>query len=200
MRMRATADYGAPNIALRAPEGSFIDASAFESTSALASHLREVSSNKTMFDSYHAFRYKPLPQWFTALWNFTRVHSECRTCQWAANRLKDLNSLNIRTAAIDVQPLRQTTVAGGVMATSKSSEPQLDPMGTDTQTALRPKLSTWTPSDGIHVVASAWVWEIEIFRQQALLWRPRKVSALVVGRLGTYFQCPLVFSFVAVLR
>ena len=83
---------------------------------------------------------------------------------------------------------------------SKSSEPQLDPMETDTQTALRPKLSTWTPSDGIHVVASAWVWEIEIFRQQALLWRPRKVSALVVGRLGTYCQCPLVFSFVAVLR
>lgn len=75
--------YGAPNIASHAPNGSFIDARGFPDARSLAAHLNNVSSTQSLYDSYHAWRVRPLPRWFVNKYNFTSIHHECRVCLWA---------------------------------------------------------------------------------------------------------------------
>ena len=82
--------FGAPNIREHVPERSIVHVDDFESEDALALHLKEILANETLYESYHAWRYKPLPKWFVRKYNFTHVHSECRTCRWAAAKLQGL--------------------------------------------------------------------------------------------------------------
>lgn len=76
--------YGAPNVASHAPDGSFVDVRRFDSMRSLAAHLTHIASNRTLYDLYHAWRARPLPEWFVRKYAFTHTHSECRVCQWAA--------------------------------------------------------------------------------------------------------------------
>lgn len=76
--------YGAPNIKQLAPNNSFVDVTDFPSVHALAEHLNDILESKPLYDSYHAWRYHPLPKWFRNKYNFTHTHSACRVCQKAA--------------------------------------------------------------------------------------------------------------------
>ena len=82
--------FGAPNIKEHVPEHSIVHVDDFESHEELAQHLQEIMSNEELYNSYHAWRYKPLPHWFVAKYNFTHVHSECRVCRWASAKLRGL--------------------------------------------------------------------------------------------------------------
>ncbi|CAB9517149.1 Glycoprotein 3-alpha-L-fucosyltransferase A [Seminavis robusta] len=75
--------YGAPNVGEHVPPHSVINANAFNSSDALAEYLHEVANNKTLYESYHAWRTQPLPEAFVRKFNFTHSHSTCRTCRWA---------------------------------------------------------------------------------------------------------------------
>lgn len=78
--------YGAPNVAEHAPPHSVINANDFETTQDLIDYLNKVANNQTLYESYHAWRTKPLPESFYKKYNFTKVHSTCRTCRWAFSK------------------------------------------------------------------------------------------------------------------
>jgi hypothetical protein len=75
--------FGAPNIHEHAPPHSIISVSDFPSVDALALHLQKVANDKELYNAYHKWRYEPLPPAFHAKYDFTAVHSTCRTCRWA---------------------------------------------------------------------------------------------------------------------
>ena len=79
--------FGAPNIKQHVPDHSIVHVDDFETYDDLAVHLRAILSDKALYDSYHAWRYKPLPQWFVRLYNFTHVHSECRVCRFVSAKI-----------------------------------------------------------------------------------------------------------------
>ena len=83
--------FGAPNIKEHVPVHSIVSVDDFPNRDALAVHLVDILSNKTLYDSYHAWRRKPLPEWFVRKYNFTHVHSECRTCRWADAKRRGLD-------------------------------------------------------------------------------------------------------------
>lgn len=72
--------YGAPNILNRVPPNSLVVAASFATTELLARHLKSILRSAALYNAYHAWRYRPLPAAFVALYNFTHVHSECRLC------------------------------------------------------------------------------------------------------------------------
>jgi Glycosyltransferase family 10 (fucosyltransferase) C-term len=75
--------YGAYNVLEHVPPNSVIDANAFNSSDDLAAFLNKVAGSKTLYEKYHEWRTKPLPEAFLRKYNFTREHSTCRTCRWA---------------------------------------------------------------------------------------------------------------------
>ena len=82
--------FGAPNIKDHVPEHSIVNVADYDTVADLANHLKEILENKDLYDSYHEWRYKPLPYFFVRKYNFTHVHSECRTCRWASAKLNGL--------------------------------------------------------------------------------------------------------------
>lgn len=82
--------YGAQNIKNHVPVNSIISVDDFDTVDDLANHLKRVLTNETLYDSYHAWRYQDLPEWFYCKYNFTRTHSECRTCRWAYAKINNL--------------------------------------------------------------------------------------------------------------
>ena len=82
--------FGAPNIKEHVPEHSIVNVDDFASHEELAQHLKDIMSNKELYNSYHAWRYKPLPIHFVQKYNFTHVHSACRVCRWASAKLRGL--------------------------------------------------------------------------------------------------------------
>jgi hypothetical protein len=78
--------YGAPNVLEHVPNHSIINARDY-SVNELAELLTRVASSRELYDAYHAWRTKPLPTHFHQKYDFTRIHSTCRTCQWAYARL-----------------------------------------------------------------------------------------------------------------
>jgi hypothetical protein len=75
--------YGSPNVKDHVPNNSIIHVDDFPTTADLAAHLIKVSKNRTMYEEYHAWRTKPFPEHFHARYDFTEIHSTCRTCRWA---------------------------------------------------------------------------------------------------------------------
>ena len=75
--------FGAPNVLDHVPPNSIVDANSFGGDwAALGQHLAYLSTNKTAYMEYHAWRNEPLPDWFVSKYAFTRVHSMCRMCRW----------------------------------------------------------------------------------------------------------------------
>ena len=66
------------------PPNSIINANAFNTSEDLARYLVTVANNKTLYESYHAWRTQPLPESFLRRYSITRTHSTCRTCRFAA--------------------------------------------------------------------------------------------------------------------
>jgi hypothetical protein len=124
--------YGAPNVKDHVPNRSIIAVSDFDSVEALAVYLKEVASNKTLYESYQAWRTQPLPPHFRARYDFTTVHSTCRTCRWAHARLyglgwdhrnQSLRDLRLdRTACIDPGSRRLLKPVAEVWSTSGFAE------------------------------------------------------------------------------
>ena len=81
---------GAPNVRLHAPEGSIIVAADFASPQLLGEHLQKVANDGEVYEQYHAWRKQDLSDTFLRKYNFTRTHSECRTCLWAYAKKKGL--------------------------------------------------------------------------------------------------------------
>lgn len=75
--------YGAPNVHDHVPSHSIIYVGDFPDTPALWKYLNEVAINRTLYESYQAWRKKPLPEEFLQKYNFTHTHSTCRMCRWA---------------------------------------------------------------------------------------------------------------------
>jgi hypothetical protein len=75
--------FGAPNIREHIPSNSVILVEDFSSAEELISHLLLLSQNRTLYNAYHEWRYKPLPKLFREKYNFTQVHSYCRICRFA---------------------------------------------------------------------------------------------------------------------
>lgn len=82
--------FGAPNIQEHVPSNSIVHVDDFTSVDALAQHLKAILRDPDLYNSYHTWRYKPLPRRFVAKYNFTHVHSQCRVCRWASAKLRGL--------------------------------------------------------------------------------------------------------------
>ena len=67
---------GAPNIVDFVPNGSIINVADYASTDALAEHLKNCMKNETLYNSYHAWRKRPLPEWFVSRFDFTHTTTE----------------------------------------------------------------------------------------------------------------------------
>jgi len=105
--------FGAPNIKEHVPEHSIVHVDDFASHEELAQHLKDIMSNEELYNSYHAWRYKPLPTWFVHKYNFTHVHSACRTCRWASAQLRGLpwDAAQQQIAAVAPAAVAPATVA-----------------------------------------------------------------------------------------
>jgi hypothetical protein len=74
---------GAPNIREYVPDHSIINVADFDfNTTLLAEYLKKCMNNQTLYESYHAWRFQPLPEWFLRKFNFTWDTTECRTCRY----------------------------------------------------------------------------------------------------------------------
>jgi hypothetical protein len=82
--------YGSPNVKEHVPNNSIIHVDDFSSTDELAAYLGKVANNRTLYEKYQEWRSKPLPPHFHARYDFTKIHSTCRTCRWAYARFYGL--------------------------------------------------------------------------------------------------------------
>ncbi len=82
--------YGAPNVKDHVPNRSVIHVDDFPTEMELVQHLIEVSQNRTLYESYHAWRTLPVPEHFRIKYGITDTHSTCRTCRWAYARIHGL--------------------------------------------------------------------------------------------------------------
>ena len=78
--------FGAPNVKEFIPFHGVIYVDDFPSVEELAEYLTKVSNNQQLYESYHTWREKPLPQAFIDKVNISRTYSSCRFCRWAHAR------------------------------------------------------------------------------------------------------------------
>jgi hypothetical protein len=81
---------GAPNVHDHVPPHSIIAVQDFASIPELAKYLQKVANDKALYEEYQQWRKEPLPEKFHAKYDFTKVHSTCRTCRWAYAKLYGL--------------------------------------------------------------------------------------------------------------
>ena len=74
---------GAPNVKDHVPPNSIIVVNDFPSTQDLAEYLIRLTKDKALYESYHAWRTKPMDAMFQKKFDFTHTHSTCRICKWA---------------------------------------------------------------------------------------------------------------------
>ncbi|KAL7579627.1 hypothetical protein ACA910_007990 [Epithemia clementina (nom. ined.)] len=109
--------FGAPNVREHVPKHSIILLDDFGTNvedpatiKALFRYLEQVANNKTLYDSYHAWRHLPQPE-FDAKLNLTYTHGTCRTCRWAYARLYGLGWNHPQQRVEDLYIARQTCIA-----------------------------------------------------------------------------------------
>jgi len=86
--------FGAPNIREFVPYSNAYPSPIIDvvtdfdnNITALAEHLKQCMNNETLYNSYHQWRYHPLPDWFMNKFNFTTLSTECRTCRYMHAKL-----------------------------------------------------------------------------------------------------------------
>jgi hypothetical protein len=82
--------FGSPNAQDHAPNNSLILVDDFPDVAALGKYLNKVANNRTLFEFHQQWRKEPLPPHFHARYDFTEVHSTCRTCRWAYSKFYGL--------------------------------------------------------------------------------------------------------------
>jgi hypothetical protein len=75
--------FGAPNIKEHVPPNSVIFVDDYETPQDLANYLIKLTEDKALYQSYHAWRYRPIDPAFEQKFEFTKTHSTCRICKWA---------------------------------------------------------------------------------------------------------------------
>ena len=103
--------YGAPNVKEHVPPNSIIVVQDFADTASLANYLKQVATNKTMYDFYHTWRTKPLPKSFLDKYRMTDTHSSCRMCRWVHAKKHGLGWNHIRQEIVDLKIPRQSCVS-----------------------------------------------------------------------------------------
>lgn len=83
--------FGALNIGSLIPAGSAILINSFESLKAAADEIVAAITIPSVNAQYHRWRTLPLPAPFVKMWNFTHVHSECRTCRFVYEMLANFD-------------------------------------------------------------------------------------------------------------
>ena len=78
--------FGASNAKDHIPFDGVIFVDDFPSIPALASYLTKVSNDQKLYESYHSWRERPLPEKFLNKYNISNTHSKCRTCRWGFAR------------------------------------------------------------------------------------------------------------------
>ena len=123
--------YGAPNVMSHAPPHSIVHVRDFADMRSLARHIEEVSANATLRASYHAWRARPLPAWFVRKYNFTHVHSECRTCRWASALQRELRWDPVRQQALrrDAPTTIHRAPRTGEVTATATAAPTREPAG-----------------------------------------------------------------------
>jgi hypothetical protein len=82
---------GASNTMDLLPKNSAVDAKSFNNWDTLATYVKQVSENKTLWESHHAWRNDETElAAFEARFNFTRSSVECRMCRWAYAKMYGL--------------------------------------------------------------------------------------------------------------
>jgi hypothetical protein len=81
---------GDPSIKENVPNNSVVVFDDFSSVEALGAHLKYLLSNHTAYMEYHAWRFKPLPDWWLARYKPLEVEMRCRMCRWAYAKTHDL--------------------------------------------------------------------------------------------------------------
>lgn len=110
--------YGSPNVKEHVPNNSIIHVDDYNTTEELVEHLIEVSNNRTLYESYHAWRTQPLPEHFRTKYDITDTHSTCRTCRWAYARIYGIG-WNHTTQSL--RPLHRIGSRQVCLSTSSSS-------------------------------------------------------------------------------
>jgi hypothetical protein len=98
---------GAPNVKEYTPPNSIISWHDFESTKELALYMNKVASNKSLYQLFHAWRTKPLPESFQQKFDFTKTDSICRMCRWAYAKRFGLGWNHDRQTVEDLTVSRQ---------------------------------------------------------------------------------------------
>ena len=75
--------FGAPNAKEHVPPNSVIFVDDFASPQDLADYLIRLTKDRALYESFHAWRYKPIDSAFQQKYEFTKTHSTCRICKWA---------------------------------------------------------------------------------------------------------------------
>jgi len=99
--------YGAPNVKEHAPNRSLILIEDFSTIDELAEYVIKVANDKHLYESYQAWRTQPLPPHFHQKYDFTQVHSTCRTCRWAYARLYGLGWNHANQSLVELNLPRQ---------------------------------------------------------------------------------------------
>eukprot|EP00980_Cylindrotheca_fusiformis_P008417 scaffold1778_cov101-Cylindrotheca_fusiformis.AAC.4 len=75
--------FGAPNIRDHVPPKSVIFVDDFHTSRDLADYLILLTKDKSLYESYHTWRYADLDESFMKKYDFTKVHSTCRMCKFS---------------------------------------------------------------------------------------------------------------------
>lgn len=75
---------GAENMQSHLPQGSFVCSGDFSSWDELASHVKELLENKSLWESYQTWRSdESVMSRFRARYEFARTSATCRLCRWS---------------------------------------------------------------------------------------------------------------------
>jgi Glycosyltransferase family 10 (fucosyltransferase) C-term len=103
---------GASNAASVLPKNSFIDGSTFNEYNKFGAFIAEVSNNKTLWESYQAWRSDEAAlAEFEDRFQFTRISSQCRTCRWAFAKMYGLGWDHTHQVVTDTTLPRHLCVA-----------------------------------------------------------------------------------------
>ena len=123
--------FGSPNVKEHVPHHSIVHVDDYNTTHDLVLHLIEISQNRTLYESYHAWRTQPVPEHFRTKYDITDTHSTCRTCRWAYARIHGIGWNHTTQTLRPLQRIgsRQVCVSSSsVTSTSGSSTGSHEPL------------------------------------------------------------------------
>lgn len=140
--------YGAPNIHDHVPPNSIINVRDYKNVQELVDHLNQVASNKTLYESYHAWRKLPMPVNFQLHYNLTDTHSTCRMCRWAYARMYGIGWNHTMQELAETKSPRQVCLSSATDSSKTTTASTAS--DTDSSTGLigQPFVEVWMTQSG----------------------------------------------------